>query len=468
MAISAAIEWDVQSGGDDTFGGGFTAGAAGVDRSTATAAFVVVDGVTITAVVQATTTDLLLVGYAPTGNNDVGNTVNISSGATAGLYEIQSIQGGNTWRLDRSCGTAAQSAVAKMGGCLATPNKIMSEATAVVAGQTIHIKNATYTRTTTISLGASGTAAAGWITVRGYNAAHNDITTWAQLANAPILTTATNSIAKVSTNSKTMWFFEAIKITDTAATRGIGINGTGASTIVGAYLIQFDGCISANSAATGTFTAQFDMFEVKNSTSFGIRSNVSFLSNGWIHANAGGIKASASGSRLGLSRVYITDNTANGVELAAETSPFIADCVIALNTGGTTDGIQVSTAISGALQLHNTILWGNGRYNLNFVAASLLGPVYVNAWGGAGTGNTNGTGASTGKNPITLTGSPFTSASDYSLNTTAGAGALCRALGFPGIFPGASFTGYADVGGIQHQDSGGAAGMLYTPNLEGI
>lgn len=468
MAASALIEWDVASTGLDTNGGGFKAGATGTDFSQQDAA-----QYALTGIASAGAGNVFLTASAAA--DMVGNVCQVISGTnyTVGLFEITSVSlGVSVTVATNNAGTAictgvGANGVINIGGRLATPNAIMSDATACAAGQTIHIKNATYTRTTTISLGASGSEAVGWITVRGYNAAHNDITTWAQLtANSPIFTTATNSIAKISTNSKSFWIFEAFRTTDTAATRGIGISCTGASAVVAGYLLQFDGCLTATGVASGTFTFQGDMIESKNCTSFAWRANGTILSNAWLHASAGGYTQQNGGSRAAFSRVYFTDNTTHGLQLSGETV-VMADCVVANNTGGTTDGIQVSSALAASLQLHNTILYGNGRYNLNNAVASVIGPNYSNSWGGAGTANVNGTGATTGKNPITLTVSPFTAAGDYSLNNTAGGGAACRALGVPGIFPGAAFTGYADVGGIQHQDSGGSGGIAHMAGAGG-
>jgi len=57
---------------------------------------------------------------------------------------------------------------------------------------------------------------------------------------------------------------------------------------------------------------------------------------------------------------------------------------------------------------------------------------------------------------ITLTADPFTDGDngDFSLNTAAGGGALCRAAG---IDP-AGQTGYIDIGAVQHEDAGGGGG----------
>ena len=63
--------------------------------------------------------------------------------------------------------------------------------------------------------------------------------------------------------------------------------------------------------------------------------------------------------------------------------------------------------------------------------------------------------------PGILTGDPFVDAANgnFQLNNTAGAGAACRAAGFPGTVPGLSAVGYADIGVYQHQDPAGGGGL---------
>ena len=59
---------------------------------------------------------------------------------------------------------------------------------------------------------------------------------------------------------------------------------------------------------------------------------------------------------------------------------------------------------------------------------------------------------------VTLSGDPLNApgSNDFTLNNTAGEGALCRAAGFPGALLSGG-TGYLDIGALQHQDSGGSS-----------
>lgn len=476
MAISVAIEWDVQSGGSDSNGGGFKAGATGVDYSQSTAPHATL---TTASVVGASTSDIVVSALDYTvSTNDVGNVVQIATVAGAGainFYEIQSVNTGtNTWTVDRAVGTTGQTVTGLMGGCLATPNKIMSEATTLVAGQTIHIKNTTYTRTATITLAVSGTAAAGSINVIGYNSTHNDITTWAGMANAPILTSATNSVHIITMNGKTLWKFKALKLTSTAATRGASIS-------MGSVIVITDLCYMEalnGVVGTGSPTLRMTRTEIKDCTSHGLTG----ISNGyfdycWIHGSAlSGINMASAGGFTLLNCVVDHNNTGNiantpGIKGTSPAFIFIQNSVVAYNTGSNTDGIQwVTAGPSGDYVIMNSIFYANGRYNLNTPTVGAYTLKEYNAWGGAGTANFNGV-DTVGGNAIALAatpgGDPFVSSAangNFGLNTTGGAGALLRALGFPGGFPGGSMTGYLDVGAIQHQDSGGSSG---TPSWAG-
>lgn len=472
MAISAAIEWDVQSVGADTNGGGFNVTAAGgTDYSQVGATpHVAFDGVTISATTSGVSTTILITGYAA-ASTDLGNVVQISGGTNfiAGFYEIQAVNPGvsgvGTWTLDRNCTSGIGAGMTgAMGGSLATPNKIMSEATALVAGQTIHIKNATYTRTTTISLGASGSVAAGSINVIGYTTAHIDILNWAGMANAPLLTSASTSVDIITFNGKTLWKFNAIQVTSTAATRG---NGFSSAASMSGYDLVFISALNGFFRTGGSPTVQMSRSEVKGCTAAGIVAGNFFGTACWIHGNATfGINMLSAGT-VALSRCVLdhnnTGNSANTPALNC-TSPLsidIADTVIANNTGSNTDGIFFTTAgASNNFLMTNSILYGNGRYNLNTASPGGMNVILNNAWGGAGTANINGA-LSTGINPTTLTANPFTNSAangDFSLNNNAGGGALLRSLGYPGAFPGGTMTGYADTGALQHQNTGGAGG----------
>jgi hypothetical protein len=177
VAIGATCVWEVQTGGNDANGGGFTSG--GTDRSQSTSPHVTIDGATITAVVHTTTTQLTLTGFT-VSSADVGNVVNVNGGtATAGRYEIMSVDtGNNRWTLDKSAGTAAQTATGRMGGCLATPGQlgvIFSTSGQGASGQCAWVKSGTYTLSTaSLASGGPFKNTSVMVKVEGYQTTRGD------------------------------------------------------------------------------------------------------------------------------------------------------------------------------------------------------------------------------------------------------------------------------------------------------
>jgi hypothetical protein len=134
----------------------------------------------------------------------------------------------------------------------------------------------------------------------------------------------------------------------------------------------------------------------------------------------------------------------------------------------TNDGCRLTSNAQNTRVQHN-IFANNGGYGMKwngFTANQLsnLGVVMLN---NAFYGNTSGAMSPSGlaalgvsEGEVTLTGDPFTGAAsgDFSLNATSGAGAACRAAGFPSVFPGGLTSNFSDIGAAQHQDSGGGGG----------
>lgn len=178
----------------------------------------------------------------------------------------------------------------------------------------------------------------------------------------------------------------------------------------------------------------------------------------------------------------------------SKTSGWATCCIAYGGTGASTDGFFTG-ANDSENSFVNCVAYGNGRHGFNFVA-NFRGPLVTNcvavgnaAYGfitaasttatmfrnNAGYNNTSGntsfTYADQSSGFTALSGDPFTNAAggDFSLNNTAGAGASCRAAGFPGVFPGGLTTGYLDLGAAQHADpgGGGSASMSRPVSLSG-
>lgn len=141
----------------------------------------------------------------------------------------------------------------------------------------------------------------------------------------------------------------------------------------------------------------------------------------------------------------------HGLYLSNASPVFINGCSFYGKSGGNGSAIYAVTA--SVINISNSIITNFGRYAIEATADSSATETN-NAFFSNGMGTTTGV-VSNESNRITLTGDPFADAAngDFTLNNTAGAGAACRATGYPGITPGG--TGYIDIGALQHQDSGG-------------
>lgn len=474
MGMSNAIVWDVQSGGSDNNGGGYKTGATGTDYSQSTTPHATT---TTASVVAATTTDITVnAGDYTVATTDVGNIFQLNSGtATAGFYEIQSVNTGtNTWRMDRSVGTAAQTCAGLMGGCLATPNKITSKATAnggPLPGHIIYVKSgSTYTSAASITQATAGDTTNGPISLIGYQTTHGDD------GNPCVLNSNTNSI-DIVTLSKNQWSFQNFQMTSGAGTKGNGFflsaHSFGitfrkfklsslAAGIKGAN-IGAEFSLQSSIAVDGEVTGNTTGLEACGLSSCGV----------WIHDNTsqgyiGGSRDDA--TQHTFDRCVLSKNSEN-IRFASTLSGSlsVSNSVIADATG---NGVTIT---SGASQLYtisiiNSIIYGNGSssgFGLNFDAGHKNFTIKTCAFGNNGSGNATGA-ATTGISPVTLTADPFTARGtngDYSLNNNAGGGAACRAAGWPGTLGSMATPGYPDVGALQSQNTGGSAGMLFIPDL---
>jgi len=146
-----------------------------------------------------------------------------------------------------------------------------------------------------------------------------------------------------------------------------------------------------------------------------------------------------------MANISAYNNSSHGVLL--NSNPMCAtlrNCLLVSN-----GGYGVSGPVSGNIRLNNCAFYSNTSGQTTGLAVQNVGAV-------------------------TLSGNPFVDApnGDFDLNSTAGAGAACRGAGRGNFLQtAASYAGtlsVPDIGASQHPDSGGSAGMLYIPNMEGV
>jgi hypothetical protein len=453
MAISANTVWEVRTTGSDNNGGGFVAGASGTDYSQQDSAQysgtdLMVDTVTNTKVTSASHSFVAA---------DVGNILRITAGTgyTAGAYQIVSVAS-SAATLDRSPGaTGITGGSYIVGGALASPGMASSFK---VANNTIYIKSGTYSISTT-SFNVSGgkiydNSGATW---EGYGSTRGD------LGTAPVLQAGVINISNL---------FEAA-----------------ANTVIVRNLIS-DANNKANSGYcfySGSGRVTLYKCVAKNWPT-GSSAGFYLVSNGGLLISCiatGGASGSGGGFNINAAAVLIAcesySNACIGFN-SISSGAVLIDCLSYSNTGASTDGFS----ILGNSCITNCVAYGNGRDGFR-ITSTTAGTGLLNCiaegnagWGFSGGGSTrplvalfncagynntsgnvdttNLTGTNSGFQ--TLTGSPFvaTASNNFALNKTAGAGALCRATGMPGIFPRGMTTGYLDIGAAQSAPGGSYGG----------
>lgn len=448
MALSASTVWELRTTGSDTNGGGFVTGASGTDWSQQdTAQYSVTDAVT-----NGTTT--ITSATASFGTDVVGNILYIQGGTapiTAGWYQIISRTDASTIVVDRSTGlTTGTGATLKIGGSLATFAAVQPLR---VEGNIIWVKaTASYTISSTLSLGLTGSIwYLGYTTTRGDNgratilAGANSISILygsssggGYFANFIV---DNNSRTGVTAFNGNVGFgstvtFRNCKAISTATGFTIGMGARFASTVVDC---EADSCTTGFSLLNAGFA--FGCYAKSCTTGFNFGGN---------NESGGAAFCISSGGTTGFTRGNATSGSGG---------PTLFNCTA---YGASGDGIKATTYSGGGpMVIQNCISYGNGGYGIT--SSNVQNRVSAgrnNAYGANTSGNLLNIPASNGD--VTLTGNPFTDAAnrDFSLNNTAGAGAACRAAGYPGVFPSlSSTTGYLDIGAVQHQDSGGGSSV---------
>jgi hypothetical protein len=441
MALSALVVWEVRTSGNDGNGGGFHTGATGTDFSVQDAAQATLSAASV---VHSTTTQINVApGDFTVSAADVGNLLNITSGtATLGVYEITVVDvPNNRWTVDRSVGSVGQTTIGAMGGAMATPGRACQFS---VSTNIIYIKAGTYTMTTGSSNVSNGVLNKTNTFVEGYETTRGDLGTPPLLQADGVITVFT--------------------LANLASCDVVNIN--------------FD----ANNRATARCLIVSNGFAYKckfsNATNEGIQLGAAGLA---IFCEATGCSAQSAFRLFSAGAAcyfcYAHDNTVNGFSIP--TGGMCVNCIAETNTGSTDgfvlngpgscinctaynngrEGIRIA---SNGVMIVNCIAEGNGtvgiRNSSNTSAMYLINNAGVNN----GTSNVDmGTGkfnANIGF--VTGSASFFTDAAngDFSLNNSAGGGALARNAGIPGVFPNGTTTGFEDIGAVQHEDSGGGGG----------
>jgi hypothetical protein len=442
-AIPADTAWEVRATGVDTNGAGFSTaseGANGIDYSQQDSPQVTFTG-TLSAVGTTALTDSGL-GFL---NTHQGNVINIPG---QGRYCITGYTSSSIVTVDRAMGTFSTTTGYLGGGSLTINNSSSTQ----VAGNTIWVKNGTYSITASIT---SPTGATGKrIRYAGYNTTHGDLDDVTNFANFPQV--VVNNVAiyafslgiYISVDN----FIVSAGVGATKGTRGIsvtsydyvdnckvtGFSAIGIASAGGVGVTFYRDYVSGGAGTSGFYSGGASSFEMCISSGnscpgFYTSAGSVFINRSISVNNTDGLYSDSTYGPVVINSVFY-GNSSNGINISATNS---ADACFFLNN---------IFAKNGAYGLKSAAAWNSIPENYNAFYSNTSGPILN---------------FPQGSHDITsaLTSDPFTSAGtgDFSLNSTSGGGALLKAAGSFGVFPLGATTGYLDIGAAQHQDSGGAA-----------
>lgn len=473
MALSADTVWEVRSTGAATNGGGFVVGASGTDHSQQDAAqYSVTDAVTdgSTTITSAT---------ANFGADVVGNILYVQGGTgaiAAGWYQITVRNSATSITVDRATGlTTGTGATLKIGGALSSLTVL---APIMVGSNKAFIKaSGGYTQTATVQFAASVVVSNSGMYSRliGYTTTRGD-------GGQATITLSTNtdligmeltgngwSVENMAINCATLGTSTGIKFTSVYYKRLLRCKVSNA-TLLGIYVqgVHQDGHIQ-NCEVTGCTAAATAAINIEATNVYTVRN--------WIHDNAcTGITTNVSHTIMWNLVTNNTGASSDGIQLTGQNvHQVMQNTVYASGRHGINS--TLANNLIGFL-VKNNVLVSNGGYGVQMSAEG--NPAMFEYDGNAYFNNTSGTrnnmDNTTGVNSVApytnvldviLTATPFTNAAGnvFTLNTTAGGGAACRAAGSPGALPGGLTTGYLDIGAAQHQDTPSTASAGITAQL---
>lgn len=433
MGLTQGMVWEVRENGNDANGGGYNPArsASSTDRSQQDNPHVTIDGATITAVVHTTTTQLNITGYTVTTPGDLGNIVNINGGtATAGRYEITAVDTvNNRWTLDRSAGTAAQTATGRMGGGLATPG-IGGACTTLVDYVVCWVKKGTnpYLVDTNSNVAGGHPRIGARSHMRGYNVTRGD-------GGRPTLKCNANNAYCIYVNAQDAHFSDFIL--DGNKANFTGTFTTGQSGGLRAVLTR---CFVKNGSSTGI-----------TSTWLALYCEITGCTNGSDGMNIGCVAYSNSGYGFTNHCIRCISYSNGGAGFSHSNSTATClNCVAYGNTGAGFGGSPYSTTYINCISIQANSAWcfdvGSGTANItrNMYCAAKGTNTFRNPTQGLRESN------------ITLTADPFVDGANgnFALNSTAGGGAALKALGYPSVFPAGLTAAKLDIGASQASGGG--------------
>ena len=221
-------------------------------------------------------------------------------------------------------------------------------------------------------------------------------------------------------------------------------------TIIGCQISSFTGSGTGTGAKVNPDRVEFSI--INNNTGDGLSiggyRSLGPVRNNWIYGNGG-----------------------DGIDISAFTA--IEDFAHNTIHGNSGDGLRFDGGSHGYVGIANNLITSNGGYGINIVNA-ISGTTFLTVDKNFFHSNTSGEISNTGRVTqifpnVTLTGSPYTSAAayDFSLNSTAGAGAaVINAMPY-NAWPSGTATNSID-GGAHTNGSSAAAATVMTISVGGL
>jgi hypothetical protein len=429
-----------------------------VDYSQQNAAELALTGMTtvgVSATVSSTSATLM----------HVGNSIQITGGTnfTTGVYSIVSVVAGTSFTLDRNAATGAGvSGTGNLGGALATPGFACS---LLATGNTLWIQATATPASAVYTLSATASVAGGYLLINCNTGSTGTITAIAGYGVLrgdqvkPILRAGANSVTCVKASTNYYTRFSDLEINgNTANYTGTACLNTGTydrvyrvyahdaanNGIWGnaslAYACQVSNC-SNNIYISGT--CLFCFSDATTFAAFGSNSNNSFYFGC-------------------IARLTVTLT----VGFYNQGVPFQAAHCSVYGSVSSCKGYFLNGVLGSLLVNSISYLSGSGAVNL-YSSAYVPDALIINcALGGTANYTVANFAANNFTGLVTLSGSPYVNAAsgNFDLNTTAGAGAACRAAGY-GTFQGLSSTASTpDIGAVQSTDIATGGYIPVSPN----
>lgn len=444
-ALPSTVVFEVENGGNDLNGMGFSSALSGTDRSLSTTPFVNINNAAVTATVNASTITFTGGTYTAT-SADNGNLVHIISSTggtppTFGWYHIAS-QTATTWVLDRTTGAVTATITsALMGGCGATPGAAAPLAN--VTGHIIWVKyNVTDYTITTATPGAAGpvsfvtavsVAMRGYDVTRGDNTGNRPTLNWGAVAAPGSLTYLFANVSALSTLIINM------------RANGNNVNNVGgfSGNLSGNRVVNCYAINCAGTAGIGFLSAAGTLI----SNCFATVCITGFQGGDVFDSVAA---VCATGFLAGSNGILINClsflNTVSGFNMATSGNAAI-NCTASGNTG---DGFNFGGARAHCV---NCVTTFNGGYGYNTSAANTT--LLQNCADYSNTSSRLNLAPILDSNPITLTVDPWINKAgfDFRPNSLAGGGLLLTHAGV-GVY--GSVVNNQDVGALNSMPSSGS------------